>query len=148
MTRIIRGMDTIIVHSEKITEAGIKRKFWVILVSWRCLNMSNKKKNFSAKGYYIALVLCAAAIGVSGYLYFRDSGDETAQIPVAVTQEGTLPAAVTKPGNLQEAIFARCQIRRQTKDEDSIQRTSSPSVCAFLFSAQERTNYGKKNFYL
>jgi len=64
--------------------------------------MSNKKKNFSAKGYYIALVLCAAAIGVSGYLYFRDSGDETAQIPVAVTQEGTLPAAVTKPGNLQE----------------------------------------------
>ena len=35
-----------------------------------------------------------------------------------------------KPGNL--AATQRCQIRRQTKDEDSILRTSSPSVCAFL----------------
>ena len=32
--------------------------------------MSKKKfGNLGAKGYYIALVLCAAAIGVSGYLY-------------------------------------------------------------------------------
>ena len=48
------------------------------------------KKNFSkysAKGYYIALVLCAAAIGVSGYLYYR-SGRETADnVPAAVQQE-------------------------------------------------------------
>ena len=25
--------------------------------------------NISGKGYYIALILCAVAIGVSGYLY-------------------------------------------------------------------------------
>ncbi len=64
--------------------------------------MSNKKNQFSAKGYYIALVLCAAAIGVSGYLYLRDAGGETAEIPAAVTQEASLPVAVTKPGNIQE----------------------------------------------
>ncbi len=35
------------------------------------------KKNFSGniggKGYYIALVLCAAAIGISGFLYYRNA---------------------------------------------------------------------------
>ena len=64
--------------------------------------MSNQKKNFGAKGYYIALVLCAAAIGVSGYLYYRGSGEESAQMPAAVTQqtEADVPAAVTKPALL------------------------------------------------
>ena len=35
-----------------------------------------------------------------------------------------------KPGNL--AIRLRCQIRRQTRDEDSIQHTSNASMCAFF----------------
>ncbi len=39
--------------------------------------MSNSKKNFlgklAGKGYYIALILCAVAIGVSGYLYYRNA---------------------------------------------------------------------------
>ena len=42
--------------------------------------MRNDKKFFSGKfagkGYYIALILCAVAIGVSGYLYYHNaSGD-------------------------------------------------------------------------
>ena len=43
--------------------------------------MSNKKNHFNAKGYYIALVLCAAAIGVSGYLYYRNGIEKTANVP-------------------------------------------------------------------
>ena len=35
-----------------------------------------------------------------------------------------------KPGNL--AFKLRCQIRRQTRDEDSIQHTSNASMCAFF----------------
>ncbi len=39
--------------------------------------MSNIKKFFSGKfagkGYYIALILCAVAIGVSGYLYYQNA---------------------------------------------------------------------------
>jgi len=31
-----------------------------------------------------------------------------------------------KPGNLRICGFERCQIRRQTKDEDSIEHTSGP----------------------
>lgn len=50
--------------------------------------MSNKKKFYSAKGYYIALALCAAAIGVSGYLYYANANDKEADVPAAVTQEG------------------------------------------------------------
>ncbi len=64
--------------------------------------MSNKKNNFSAKGYYIALVLCAAAIGVSAYLYYR-GGNEEANVPAAVIhQEDPISAAVTKPGTAPE----------------------------------------------
>lgn len=63
--------------------------------------MSNKKNSFSAKGYYIALVLCAAAIGVSAYLYYRGAGNEETQTPVAVTEEQDVPAAVTHPGTTE-----------------------------------------------
>ena len=42
--------------------------------------MSDKKKQFlnkiADKGYYIALILCAAAIGISGYLYYRNTSGE------------------------------------------------------------------------
>ena len=39
--------------------------------------MSNKKfTSANGKGYYIALALCALAIGVSGYLYYANANDE------------------------------------------------------------------------
>ena len=67
--------------------------------------MSNQKKSFSARGYYIALVLCAAAIGVSGYLYYRGTGEEvpTAAVEQQVPQESNVPAAATKPGTVTPA---------------------------------------------
>ena len=34
-------------------------------------NMENFKKFMSGRGYYIALILCAVAIGISGYMYYR-----------------------------------------------------------------------------
>jgi hypothetical protein len=37
----------------------------------------NKKTGFGryGKGYYIALVLCAAAIGITSYVYYRNTED-------------------------------------------------------------------------
>ena len=38
--------------------------------------MSDNKRTgrgFNGKGYYIALILCAAAIGISGYLYYQNT---------------------------------------------------------------------------
>ena len=39
--------------------------------------MSKRKftGNQSSKGYYIALILCVIAIGISGYLYYKNAGD-------------------------------------------------------------------------
>ncbi len=55
--------------------------------------MSNQKKSFSfnGKGYYIALVLCAVAIGISGFLYYRNASnneDPNIDLP-AINTDGT-----------------------------------------------------------
>ncbi len=44
--------------------------------------MSKRKSGgrFGGKGYYIALVLCAVAIGVSGYLYYRNMDPQDAAL--------------------------------------------------------------------
>ncbi len=44
----------------------------------------NKRNGFGGKGYYIALILCAAAIGITSYVYYRN-----AQEPEAVSLEET-----------------------------------------------------------
>ena len=65
--------------------------------------MSNRKfsGNISGKGYYIALVLCAVAIGITGYLYYRNANKPQdgleAQTPVADIQQADVPAVATKP---------------------------------------------------
>ena len=58
--------------------------------------------NISGKGYYIALILCAVAIGISGYLYYRNANEPSAQLqePVADTVDviqQDVPAAATRP---------------------------------------------------
>ena len=64
--------------------------------------MSDKKSNgaWRGKGYYIALILCAAAIGISGYVYYA-SGTEDATLqdqPVSATNPVTTgPTAATQP---------------------------------------------------
>ena len=44
--------------------------------------MSKNKfsSSISGKGYYIALILCAVAIGISGYLYYKNADDTPAQL--------------------------------------------------------------------
>ena len=68
--------------------------------------MSNKKfKSISGKGYYIALALCAIAIGVSGYLYYsnaNDSSEKPADPDTAVSATtpivmDDIPVAGTQP---------------------------------------------------
>ena len=57
------------------------------------MNMSDNKQNrrsFTGKGYYIALILCAAAIGISGYLYYRN---ENQVQQVSAPQEEIFPQA-------------------------------------------------------
>ena len=61
----------------------------------------NSKKNirrfFAGKGYYIALILCAAAIGISGYLYYRNASDPALNDPALNAGDSDLQAMATKP---------------------------------------------------
>ena len=64
--------------------------------------MSKRKTNgISAKGYYIALILCAVAIGVSGYLYYRHTNKQNISdqpsAPADITQEQDVAAVATDP---------------------------------------------------
>ena len=70
--------------------------------------MSNNKqtgRGFGSKGYYIALILCATAIGISGYLYYRNVNDVTStqvdattpRILAGVTDREDVPAIATQP---------------------------------------------------
>ena len=65
------------------------------------MNSKNKFwRFFAGKGYYIALILCAVAIGISGYLYYRnasDPGTDTPAINVDNQEDPDQQAAVTKP---------------------------------------------------
>jgi len=67
--------------------------------------MSNQKnKGFSGKGYYIALILCAAAIGISGYLYYQNNPvDPQLQSPtigVGSPNSDDIQAVATHPSPL------------------------------------------------
>ena len=45
--------------------------------------MSDNKRtgrSFNGKGYYIALILCAVAIGISGYLYYQNTAQQEANL--------------------------------------------------------------------
>ena len=70
--------------------------------------MSNNKNigRGYGKGYYIALILCAAAIGISGYLYYRNADntkttlkepDAMAEVPVNVRKQEDVEAVATQP---------------------------------------------------
>ena len=70
-------------------------------------HMKKSKKFFSGKGYYIALILCVCAIGISGYLYYRnaESAEPEKDVSVIATEgQQDLPVVATKPaGNPTEA---------------------------------------------
>ena len=70
--------------------------------------MSKKKfiNGFSGKGYYIALILCAVAIGISGYLYYRnanDTGGSMQNNPMSSDNQGNgdVQAVATQPSDQQ-----------------------------------------------
>ena len=46
----------------------------------------NTGRGFAGKGYYIALILCAAAIGITGYLYYQNAS-QTEQISIQETED-------------------------------------------------------------
>ena len=65
----------------------------------------NKRSRRGGQGYYIALILCAAAIGITGYVYYRNANqaepvsvEETVgQVPALIEDEVDVPVIATQP---------------------------------------------------
>lgn len=62
--------------------------------------MSNQKSsgNMNGKGYYIALILCAVAIGIAGYLYYQNANDPNPSLQKDPSPTGgDIQAVATQP---------------------------------------------------
>ena len=91
--------------------------------------MSNNKNTGRGygKGYYIALILCAAAIGIMGFVYYRNSSQvqtvsqepQQVTVPAAVVQED-VPAVATESPQIQETAAATEPVKKK------IFRTAAP----------------------
>ncbi len=60
----------------------------------------NKHSRSGGRGYYIGLLLCAAAIGITGFVYNagrEEPAVQTANTPAAITGEAKLPTRGTTP---------------------------------------------------
>ena len=62
---------------------------------------NNNKGGIFGKGYYIALILCAAAIGITGYVYYRNANNTQTQL-----QEPVSDAAVSNQPQEDVAVVA------------------------------------------
>ena len=88
--------------------------------------MSKRKSggSFSGKGYYIALILCAAAIGITGYLYYRNANDPQPQLqdPPASTGDVT----PTKGKDVQAVATQPLQTDPQPTDPSQTTAPTTP----------------------
>ena len=92
---------------------------------------NNKNFGFSGKGYYIALILCAAAIGITGYLYSKNANkpeevtiqETMGDVQVLETQEQDIPVIATQP------------VTQGTPQETPTQAATQPTVPQTLKTA-------------
>ena len=80
--------------------------------------MMNNKPGFAGKGYYIALILCAAAIGITGYWYYQSESnvqdipvEETIlqEVPADAAEVQDVPAIATQPATRPDTPSAPAQ---------------------------------------
>ena len=72
----------------------------------------NKRSRRGGQGYYIALILCAAAIGITGYVYYRNTNlpepvsqtETAAEVPALGAQPEDVPVIATQPSKASAGI--------------------------------------------
>ena len=99
----------------------------------------NKRTGFGryGKGYYIALILCAAAIGITSYVYYRSTGDQP-------REQEVLEASAMPEGEDQD-IPVLATVPRQTKPVTADTEATAPARTAlqtvFPLEGQEVFGY-------
>lgn len=103
-------------------------------------------RGFAGKGYYIALILCAAAIGITGYWYYRNASkpedvsiQQTEDIPVGTAGAvQDVPVLATQP---QPA--ATTPAPTQAPEKKPLQTTSPVSGQALSGYSMEALSYNQ-----
>ena len=74
---------------------------------------SNNKSGrfFAGRGYYIALILCAAAIGITGYLYSRNLNETTETMKVVGTEPSSTAAVSEQTQPSSEAATEKPRLK-------------------------------------
>ncbi len=99
--------------------------------------MSDNKRTgrgMFGKGYYIALILCAAAIGITGYLYNRNANEQNdslavrptdATAPADLIQDDDIPVIATQPQT--EGTVPTASATEATKAKQGLKTTAPVS---------------------
>ena len=91
---------------------------------------NNKKGGIYGKGYYIALILCATAIGISGYMYYRNANNTQTQLQEVVSED----IAVAEPQEDLAVVVIQPQQEQGQEDvpaiatEPAMQQTQSKTA--------------------
>ena len=117
--------------------------------------MSKRKKSgfVGGKGYYIALILGAVAIGVSGYMYYANdkdtdvSNEDPAALVGALQQEGTQPSATaaTNPAEenaQQQTVPVKPEKRLAPVSGDLLTEYAEDTLCYNPTTRDWRTHRG------
>ena len=111
------------------------------------MSKRNFSGNISGKGYYIALILCAVAIGISGYLYYRNTNEPSAENleptqAVAENPRQDVAAAATQPHNLPdlEPETSPTQPPVAQKPGKRVSPVDGETICGY---AVERLSYNQ-----
>ena len=91
------------------------------------------RRGFAGKGYYIALILCAAAIGISGYLY-QKTATKPQEVSVQETFAEDIPAGTAEPRDVP-ALATEPQKRPQTTVPSTAETTPAPTEKKVLKTA-------------
>ena len=101
--------------------------------------MSKKKfnGNLSSKGYYIALVLCAVAIGVAGFLYYRNADNAQLKKDPVSNQQPTgsdLQVVATQPVDTHPEV-TEPTVANPQKPEKRVSPVSGETVAGYSMEA-------------
>ena len=108
------------------------------------MSKKNFKKFVNGRGYYIALVLCAVAIGVSGFLYYRNTDTDKPQMQNPTQQvEATDPgvqAVATEPTGTQPATQPTATPKKPAKTASPVagQTVAAYSMETLSYNATTR----------
>ena len=102
----------------------------------------NNFKRHAGKGYYIALILCAAAIGITSYVFYRNEDAVTGlEASAPAQQQADIPVLATQPKAQPSEITAT---ESGQTGEEQVLKTASPVAGQEVFGySMEALSYNQ-----